>query len=229
MSGVDAAPENPGVWESDVVLADGGTVHLRPLRGDDDDRLLGLYDRLSDESLYLRFFSPVPRPTASQLERLSGVDYDRRFALVAELGDAIVGVARYDRVGDADAEVAFTVQDDQQGRGLGTIMLEHLAVIGRAHGILRFVAETLSQNRRMLGVFRRSGLRVDAHARPGHLAVTLDLEPTSDSVDAQRAREHVARGAVDSAAPGAGVHRGDRRKPYTRDDRARGAPQPAHR
>ena len=85
-------PEYPAVWESDVVLADGGTVHLRPIRADDDEGLLGLYTRLSDESIYLRFFSPVPRPTASQIEHLTGVDYDRRFALVAELGDDMVGV-----------------------------------------------------------------------------------------------------------------------------------------
>ena len=59
--------EYPTQWESDVVLADGGTVRVRPIRGDDMDALTGLYDRLSDETLYLRFFSPVPLPTAVQL------------------------------------------------------------------------------------------------------------------------------------------------------------------
>ncbi|MBM3675363.1 MAG: hypothetical protein FJW88_10530 [Actinobacteria bacterium] len=108
----------PGQWESDVVLADGGTVHLGPIRRSDDTGLLGLYERLSDESIYLRFFSPVSRPTAQQLERLSAVDYKKRFALVAELGDDIVAVARFDRRrGSDEPEVAFTVQDDQQGRG----------------------------------------------------------------------------------------------------------------
>src|SRR5436305_1976676 len=84
--------------------------------------------------------SPVSAPTAEQLERLSTVDYDDRFALVAELGDDVVAVARYERLNVAsDAEVAFTVQDDQQGRGLGTLMLEHLAGIARQQGITRFV------------------------------------------------------------------------------------------
>ena len=185
-------PEYPAVWESDVVLTDGGTVHLRPIRASDDEGLLGLYTRLSDESIYLRFFSPVPRPTASQIEHLTGVDYERRFALVAELGDDIVGVARYDRTGDNEAEVAFTVQDDQQGRGLGTIMLEHLAVIARAHGISRFVAETLAQNHKMLGVFRDAGFASTRTWDQGTYAVTLDIEPTAGAVDAQQAREHVS-------------------------------------
>jgi len=202
--GASETPDYPAVWESDVVLADGGTVHLRPIRADDDQGLLGLYSRLSDESIYLRFFSPVPRPTASQIEHLTSVDYDRRFALVAELGDDLVGVARYDRTGEDEAEVAFTVQDDQQGRGLGTIMLEHLAAVARAHGIVRFVAETLPQNQKMLGVFRDAGFASTRTWDQGTYAVTLDLEPTADAVDAQHAREHVseARSIGRLLAPG---------------------------
>src|ERR1019366_1744277 len=133
----------PARWESDVVLSDGGTVHVRPIRNEDSDALLGLYSRLSSESLYLRFFSPVPAPTARQLEALTDLDYDRRFALVAELRGEIVAVARFDRLANpTDAEVAFTVQDDQQGRGLGTILLEFLAAIARELGVRRFVAST---------------------------------------------------------------------------------------
>jgi acetyl coenzyme A synthetase (ADP forming)-like protein len=217
VSGAHPTREYPHVWESDVVLADGGTVHLRPIRADDDEGLLGLYARLSDESIYLRFFSPVPRPTASQLEHLTGIDYDRRFALVAELGDEIVGVARYDRVGDAEAEVAFTVQDDQQGRGLGTILLEHLAVIARDHGIDRFVAETLPQNRRMLAVFSDAGFASTRTLDQGTYSVSLDLEPTAESVDAQQAREHEseARSIRRLLAPGSVAVIGASRTPGT--------------
>ncbi|MCZ7528703.1 MAG: GNAT family N-acetyltransferase [Acidimicrobiia bacterium] len=147
-----SAPAGPAVpmagypleWESDVVLADGGTVRVRPIRPDDDDRLLRLYEQVSDETIYLRFFSPVSRPTARRLDRLTEVDHVDHVVLVAELGDDLVAVARYDRMARTDdAEVAFTVRDDQQGRGIGTIMLEHLAVIAREHGIGRFVATTL--------------------------------------------------------------------------------------
>ena len=108
--------------------------------------MLALYERLSDESVYLRFFSPVPRPTAVQLERLTNVDFHDRMVLVAELGDEIVAIARYDRCGDGEAEVAFTVDDEQQGRGLATLLLEHLAVVARGNGIHVFLADTLSDN-----------------------------------------------------------------------------------
>src|SRR6185369_2295994 len=102
----------------------------------DGHGLLALYSELSDESIYLRFFSPVPAPTARDLERLTDLDYDRRFALVAELGEDIIAVARYIRsTNPSEAEVAFTVADAHQGRGLGTVMLEHLAAIARSNGI----------------------------------------------------------------------------------------------
>ena len=187
--------EYPTEWESDVVLTDGGTVRLRPVKPDDDAGLLGLYERLSDESLYLRFFSPVPRPTARQLERLSHVDYRDRMALVAVLGDEIVAVARYDRVGEDEAEVAFTVEDSQQGRGLGTVMLEHLAVIARAHAIGRFVADTLPSNRRMLDVFRNAGFQIDRSFESGTVRVTFPIEPTDASIAAVRMREHRSEAA----------------------------------
>ncbi len=95
--------EYPARWESDVVLADGGTARVRPSRPDDEPALLALYERLSDESIYLRFFSPVPRPTAVQLERITSIDYVDHMVLIAELGDDIVAVARYDRIAPDEA------------------------------------------------------------------------------------------------------------------------------
>ncbi|HEX5615340.1 MAG TPA: GNAT family N-acetyltransferase, partial [Acidimicrobiia bacterium] len=183
-------PEYPSQWESDVVLADGGTVHLRPIRTDDDDALLGLYERLSDESIYLRFFSPVPRPTAAQLEHLTLVDYRDRFALAALLGDDIVAVARYDRVGEDEAEVAFTVEDSQQGRGLGTIMLEHLAEVARTFGIHHFLADILPSNRKMLNVFRDAGWEMVRSFEEGTVRVAFSIDPTEASMAAVHEREH---------------------------------------
>ncbi len=226
--------EYPKRWESDVVLADGGTVHLRPVRRDDGDGLLGLYTRLSQESLYLRFFSPVPAPTARQIEALTTVDYARRFALVAELGEDIVAIARFDRLGDGeDAEVAFTVQDDQQGRGLGTILLEHLAGVARELGLRRFVASTLPSNSRMLQVFTDAGFQVRRHLDGGVFELSFPVAVTPASVEAERARAHVAEAhsvarllapssvAVVGASRRAGTRRGrpgrrGRARPYPR-------------
>lgn len=185
----------PTGWESDVVLADGGTVLVRPVRPDDDDRLVGLYERLSDESIYLRFFSPVTRPTAHQIERLTAVDYEDRMALVALLGDDVVAVARYDRTHDGEAEVAFTVQDDQQGRGIATVLLEHLAAVAREHGIRRFTASTLPGNRPMLEIFKRAGFEVRREFAEGVVAIEFPITPTDNSVEVAYAREREAEAA----------------------------------
>ena len=147
-------------WESDVVLADGGTVHVRPIRPDDAERLVAFHGRLAPESVYFRFFSPKPRLTDKEVEKFTTVDMDGRVALVALLHDDIVAVARYDRwPGRDEAEVAFTVADEHHGRGLATLLLEHLAAIAPTKGINRFTAEVLPDNRSMLGVFRRGRVR----------------------------------------------------------------------
>jgi len=183
--------EDP-TWESDVVLADGGTVHIRPIAKEDERGLLSLYEALSDESVYLRFFSPVSRPTAAQLERITDVDHRDHVALVAELGDELVAVARYDRVGPDEAETAFTVRDDEQGRGLATVLLEHLAVIARANGIRVFSADTLTHNTRMLNVFRDAGWDARREYAQGTVHVRFPIEPTPGLLAAVEARERHA-------------------------------------
>src|SRR5262245_2905062 len=179
-------------WESDVVLTDGGTVHLRPVTKDDEQALLELYEALSDESVYLRFFSPVSRPTAAQLERITAVDQQDHVVLVAELGNRLVAVARYDRVKPDEAEVAFTVRDDEQGRGLATLLLEHLAVVARANGITVFSADTLPNNSRMLNVFRSAGWSAERTYDGGTIHVRFPIRPTPGQIAAVEAREHQA-------------------------------------
>jgi acetyl coenzyme A synthetase (ADP forming)-like protein len=182
----------PTEWESDVVLTDGDLVHIRPLRADDEERMLRFYNGLSDETIYLRFFSPVPRPTAAQFERLTKIDYRDHMALAALIGDDIVAAARYDRDAEHRAEVAFTVQDEQHGRGLGTLLLEHLAVLARMNGIDTFVADTLPHNYKMLNVFAAAGFDVDRRFADGTVRVKFPIEPTESSLAAIEAREHVS-------------------------------------
>jgi RimJ/RimL family protein N-acetyltransferase len=172
----------PSQWESDVVLVDGGTAHLRPIRADDLEQIRSLHGRLSPESIYYRFFSPLPRLPESQLHRLVEVDYRDRFALVAVLDDKVVAVVRYDRGSDGDdtAEVAFVVEDDQQRRGLATVMLEHLAAIARSNGIARFTAETLPDNKAMMDVFRHAGFDVSSHFDRGVIDVSFPISPSSE-------------------------------------------------
>jgi succinyl-CoA synthetase alpha subunit/GNAT superfamily N-acetyltransferase len=183
----------PVHWETDAVLSDGGAVHIRPITPDDADRLVDLHSRLSDRTIYYRFFSPRPRLSPREIQRFTNVDYVDRVALVAMLDDHLVGVARYDRVpATGEAEVAFVVADEHQGRGVGTLLLEHLAAAARERGVTRFFAETLPDNRPMQSVFKQAGWESRARFADGVVRVEFDIEPTPDALAAQAAREHRA-------------------------------------
>jgi acyl-CoA synthetase (NDP forming)/RimJ/RimL family protein N-acetyltransferase len=180
-------------WEGDVVLADGGTVHVRPIRPTDAGRLVAFHGRLSAESLYYRFFSPKPRLTDKEVEHFTTVDFRDRVALVAMLGDDMIAVARFDRwPGRDEADVAFTVDDAHHGRGIATVLLEHLAAIARELGITRFTAEVLPDNRPMLGVFRAAGFEVSTRFSSGIIDVVFDLDPTLRFLESVERREQRA-------------------------------------
>ena len=170
----------PAEEETDLILRDGTAMRLRPIRPDDGPGLLDLYDRLSPDSLYFRFFA-VPDKDRGKAEYLTHVDYDRRYAVVAEMGGAIVGVARWERLADrpGHAEVAFTVADDLQGRGLGGALFRRLAALARARGITVFEAEVLKNNERMLRVFARSGLTTATRDQGNVLTILLTLDQTA--------------------------------------------------
>jgi GNAT superfamily N-acetyltransferase len=144
-SGDDARRSDPYGYpvhfETDAVLADGATAHVRPIRPEDGVRILAFHDRQSPQSIYYRYFSPRPRLSEREVEQMTGVDYVDRMALVALRGDDRIGVARYDRWRHrSEAEVAFFVDDANHGRGLATVLLEHLAVRAREVGLTGFTA-----------------------------------------------------------------------------------------
>ena len=188
-----AAPAYPLAWEADVLLADGGTAHLRPIRPDDADRLVEMHGRLSAQTIYYRFFGPYPRISPADLERFTVIDYHWRVAFVALLGERLVAVGRYEgRPGDTSAEVAFVVEDSQQGRGFGSVLLEHLAMAARERGIPRFEAEVLAQNRGMLRIFLDAGYSLTRSYDSGTVHVEFDVAPTATSDEVMRSREHRA-------------------------------------
>ncbi|HEX2315030.1 MAG TPA: GNAT family N-acetyltransferase [Thermomonospora sp.] len=184
----------PDHWEADVVLADGGTAHLRPIRPGDAERMRAFYKRLSPESIYYRYFSPRPRLTDREIEHFTTVDHDDRVAFIATIGNEMVAVVRYDRIHDqpGTAEVAFLVEDAHQGRGLGSVLLEHVAAAARERGLRRFVAHVLPDNRRMTKVFREVGYRAQQRFEDGIIQLVLDLAPTETSLEVMAAREHRA-------------------------------------
>ncbi|RMI09819.1 bifunctional acetate--CoA ligase family protein/GNAT family N-acetyltransferase [Cellulomonas triticagri] len=183
----------PGDWEADVVLRDGSTTHVRPIRPDDADALQAFHVAQSEASTYLRFFAPLERLPDRDLARFTTVDHRDRVALVAVTGDdAIIGVARYDRVGPEEAEVAFNIADAHHGRGLGSVLLEHLAAAARERGVRRFTAEVLPQNGRMIAVFREAGYSLRQHLDDGVVTVVFDIDPTDRSLAVMMARERSA-------------------------------------
>ncbi|GAA4353394.1 bifunctional acetate--CoA ligase family protein/GNAT family N-acetyltransferase [Angustibacter luteus] len=182
----------PAHWEADVVLRDGGVVHLRPIRPDDAPAVEEFHAGQSAESIYLRFFAPLARLSDRELQRFTNVDHRDRVGLVATLDDAIVGIGRYDRIEGSTAEVAFNISDAHQGRGVGSVLLEHLAAAARERGIGKFVADVLPQNRKMIAVFSDAGYQVSHRYEDGVIALSFDISPTEDSDQVREAREHRA-------------------------------------
>src|SRR4051812_35300185 len=169
----------PPHWEADIVAADGGTVHLRPICPEDAEGITGLMDRSSDQTRYYRFFGPMKRLSQKDLHRFTHVDHVDRVAFVILLGEQIIGVGRYDRLpGSDEAEVAFMIEDAHQGRGLGSVLLEHLAAAGRERGIERFTAEVLTQNSRMVRVFLDAGYQPARSYEDGVIHLTFPIAPT---------------------------------------------------
>jgi RimJ/RimL family protein N-acetyltransferase len=157
---------------------DPATVVCRPIRPDDAARLVRMFPRLSAETLYRRFFSPVVQPDLKRIRYLCEVDHDRREALVALVGDEVIGVARYDRAPDdpRQAEVAVLVEDAWQGHGVGRFLMQRLGERALAQGVTRFSADVLASNEAPVKLARAVAPLVEVSFADGetHLAIPLD-------------------------------------------------------
>ncbi|MGW6784871.1 bifunctional acetate--CoA ligase family protein/GNAT family N-acetyltransferase [Streptomyces sp. NPDC054987] len=210
---IESDPSYPAHWEADVVLRDGGTARIRPITTEDAGRLVSFYEQVSDESKYYRFFAPYPRLSARDVHRFTHHDHVDRVGLAATVGEEFIGTVRYDRIGPDgrpasapadEAEVAFLVQDAHQGRGVASALLEHIGAVARERGIRRFAAEVLPANTKMIKVFTDAGYQQKRSFEDGSVHLTLDLEPTAESLAVQRAREQraEARSVQRLLAPG---------------------------
>ena len=182
----------PVEWEADVVLRDGSVAHVRPITPADGAAMRTFHAGQSEESIYLRFFAPLRELSDKDIHRFTVVDYDERVALVVTLRDDIIGIGRYDKVDASTAEVAFNISDHYHGKGIGSILLEHLAAIGFEAGVTKFVAEVLPQNRKMINVFKEAGYGVKHRLEDGVISLSFDITPTAKSLTVRYAREHRA-------------------------------------
>ena len=180
----------------DVILRDGATLRLRPPRREDADELLEFFGALSRRSLYLRFHG-FSRLGPELVEQLLDPDWRDRGALLGtslEGGrERVVAVANYVRLRDpAVAEAAFAVADAYQRRGIGTRLVEQLAEIAGRHGIERIVAEVLSDNRDMLGVFEAIGFELTRELAGGEIEITFPIALTERYEERVDDRTHIA-------------------------------------
>ncbi|HEX2467587.1 MAG TPA: GNAT family N-acetyltransferase [Solirubrobacterales bacterium] len=189
----------PAHREADVVLRDGSTAHVRPIRASDREALHAFYEALSPDSRAFRFFSG-----AVDLDEIAAtavdVDYNDRYGLVATSGgQTVVAHALYFKLDAEHAEVAFAIADRLQGRGLGTILLAHLAELAEDHGVRSFEASVLPQNHRMIEVFRESGFPIEVRAQPGEIAVELPTSFSAEAIERFEQRDRIAAVAAVSA------------------------------
>ncbi len=175
----------------DVILRDGSVLRLRAPQPADEPSIKDFFDRLDPESRYLRFHGHARSDrVAAHYAAADGVN---RVALLAHRGGEIVAVAGYERLRELGAaEVAFAVLASEQGRGLGTRMLEQLAAHAAAHGIDRFDASVMAENRRMLGVFASAGFATRRETSYGVSELTLDIRPTERLAERIAERDHEA-------------------------------------
>jgi acyl-CoA synthetase (NDP forming)/RimJ/RimL family protein N-acetyltransferase len=185
----------PRHWEADVLLRDGRTAHIRPIQPEDADLLVEFYARVSDQSKYYRFFSPMPQLSDRDIKRFTQVDHQKRVALVLMLQGQMIAVGRFDVVSPGEAEVAFLVEDQHHGRGIAQLLLEHLAQAGRERGVERFIAEVLPDNHRMIQTFRDAGYRIASEYEEGVLVLEFSIDPTETAIGVMRGREHRAEAA----------------------------------
>ncbi len=175
-------------WEDTrtVQLKTGQTIELRPARLSDEEALQDLFYRLSDESTYRRFMAYKNVHSHSEMQRLVDSDYEHSMALLATLPEGpeeqILAMARYDvDPGTRLADIAFVVQDQWQGCGLGTLLMKRMGEIAKARGVAGFTADVLDSNKPMLMVFHKSGLHVRGETKDDmrHLTLLFD-EPDQE-------------------------------------------------
>lgn len=163
-------------------LKDETQVIIRPIQPDDAEDLQATFQRLSMESIYLRFLSFKKVLDDKEAQYLASVDYISRMAFVAiykENGhDIVVGVSRYALLDKDDPEVAesaVVVTDEFQGRGLGKLLLRRLVSYARARGIRTLRGNMQIGNNRMLGLVKRSGLPHQTRYVDGIWEVNIDI------------------------------------------------------
>jgi len=181
----------------DAILRDGASVEIRAIDSGDHASLVSLFERMSPTSIRHRFFGAKRELTEADLKFLSGDGTSHVVigAVVRRGGrETFLGVGRYVMLPEHPgmAEVAFEVADAEQGRGIGTLLLDHLARIARARDLTMFRAEVERDNLQMLEVFARSGFAIRESSMEGICHVDIPIADSERFLAAAAARERIA-------------------------------------
>ena len=173
----------PSQYETKVLLKDGSSILIRPIREDDAKRWLAFALKLSSHTKYLRFHHMPKEMGFDDAVRFCTVDYDNTFVLVAEVlrkpNREIVALGRYYRLPNKHlAEVDFAVEDVYQEKGIGTSLIQHLARAARENGITSFEADVLAENKQMMDVFRDYGPHISSELEAGVYHITFPITRT---------------------------------------------------
>jgi len=167
-----------------ALLADGSTVEIRPAVPADFDAVKAMYEAMSPDNTYLRFFNLSPRAAEDEAQRTCRDASPGHVALLALADGVVVGCTSYYVVGPparpGTAEIAFAVADHMHHRGIATLLLEHLVSFAVSHQIQVFSAEVLAENTAMLQVVADAGLSVRRHYASGIIELTFRL-PRGDA------------------------------------------------
>ena len=190
----DPPADYPHEWEQNAVLKDGGTVRLRPIVPSDAPALQAFVKNMSTESSYFRFFRVKKQLEPKELDQFTHLDYDVQMAFVAIVDGNLAGIGRYnaDDCPDGFAEAAFTVADDMQGKGIGTLLVYRIAAYARAHDIKGFRAFVLADNHAMMRVFRNAGFSMHRDVDQGVYTVEIDTEQSDAVLEAEGRAEQIA-------------------------------------
>src|SRR5512132_832529 len=178
-----------------LILRDGSTAFIRLSEPGDLDALREFFRRLSPASRRRRFFTSGKPPEALLAQQVDSSDPRKQLTLiVSRILDGtprIIATGSYAARDETSAEVAFAVDDEFQGKGMGGLLLERLALLAARHGFTRFWALTRIENRLMLETFRQSGFPIHSKVEDECVEIDFSVAPSEDSVSRSELRDRV--------------------------------------
>jgi len=172
----------PNQYEEHAQTSTGVDIFVRPIRPEDAPLLIELFDSLSPQSVYRRFFTPMKRLPHRMLARFTQIDYDRHIALVAlpgsESKETMLGVARA-IIGRnlKEAEFSVVISDPWQGKGIGAALLQRCISIAKERGIETVMGTVLAENTQMLALGKKLGFKIKNMAGTGEYELSIDFRP----------------------------------------------------